>query len=59
MPAPTATPVLFRVCAWCLALLGSSPCEPALAGKTSHGICATCAAAIEASIETLPVPVAA
>lgn len=48
-------PILHLICAWCLRSLGSRPCEAAQAGKLSHGICPSCAAAIEASIEAMPV----
>ena len=31
------------ICAWCQTPMGEKPCEPALAGSVSHGICPVCA----------------
>ena len=41
---------LTLICAWCRASLGTAPCDPANAGLVSHGICATCAARLEAEL---------
>lgn len=41
--APAARPLLEVVCAWCKAVMSCAPCEPALAGKRTHGICGDCA----------------
>ena len=30
------------VCAWCSVKMGAKVCEPAMAGKVSHGICPAC-----------------
>lgn len=48
-------PLLHRRCAWCLRDLGSMPCELALAGQISHGLCSACEAAIIASIAAAPI----
>lgn len=36
-------PMMERVCAWCKSDMEPVPCEPAQAGKITHGMCAGCA----------------
>lgn len=37
-----ATPIVFRVCAWCQRGLGVAPSVQREAGSTSHGVCQDC-----------------
>jgi hypothetical protein len=30
------------VCSWCGKSMGEKPCDPAMAGQTSHGMCPDC-----------------
>jgi len=38
--------MLRRVCAWCSRPMGTTPCEPAMDGQTTHGICDGCMARV-------------
>jgi hypothetical protein len=35
-------PAMTRVCAYCHAEMGFTPCEPRFAGQETHGICPRC-----------------
>lgn len=49
-------PLMRRVCAWCHADLGAVVCEPAQAGKISHGICEPCKVRELAALNVSPSP---
>ncbi len=47
---------MLRVCAWCKADMGRAPCDPADAGKVTHGMCPACKRRLIAELPGVPHP---